>query len=185
MALAALEDGLSARGLLDQSLLGLTADHGETLGDRDSGIFGHGNDLPQEQLRIPLLMKNPQLTPEVLDCVASNMDTMPTLIRMMGWEAHVEAQGLALQDGCRSITHSELYGNDGSLSYISAANKNYRLVRACNDGTEIAYNLETNQDGSQLMDPNSVPEIDSLRLSLDTYGDAIQAATGSGCVSLY
>lgn len=185
MALAALEDGLSARGLLDQSLLVLTADHGETLGDRDSAIFGHGNDLPQEQLRIPLLMKNPQLTPAVLDCVASNMDTMPTLIRMMGWEAHVEAQGLALQDGCRSITQSELYGDDGSLSYISASNKNYRLVRACQNGSEIAHNLESNPDGSQLIDPNSVPEIDSLRLSLDTYGDAIQAATGSGCVSLY
>lgn len=179
MALHNLEDMLSQQGRLDSTLLVFTADHGESFADHGNSYFGHGEGLPQEQVRIPLMLKHPQITPGILDCVASNMDTLPTLFRMVGWNIPLETQGQELQAGCRTIALSEFYDVDGILNTISAANKNVRLIRNCMTGEESAYDLALNIDGSSMIDPNTIPEIDSLRLSLDDYASKIYAANNN------
>lgn len=182
-ALSSLESNLSDLGLLDRSLLVLTADHGESLGDHDNGYFGHGNSLLQEQLHIPLLLKHPELPPGIVRCNASNMDTLPTLARMMAWPVALEAEGHALQDGCRSIVMSELYDNEGTLTFISASDSHYRLSRVCLQGDELANDLLEDPTGANFIDPQTIPEIDALRLSLDEYALSLQTALGSTCAS--
>ncbi|MBI4516671.1 MAG: sulfatase [Deltaproteobacteria bacterium] len=54
-------DQLRLRGLLDDTLVVLTSDHGESLGDH--GLFQHGNSLYREQIRVPLIVSFPQLVP--------------------------------------------------------------------------------------------------------------------------
>ncbi len=50
-------DGLRERGLLDKTLVIVTADHGEELFERNG--FFHGQSLYDEQLRVPLLVRFP------------------------------------------------------------------------------------------------------------------------------
>jgi arylsulfatase A-like enzyme len=51
-------DGLRARGLLDDALVVLTADHGESLGEKNSW-FCHGETLQRELVRVPLIVRPP------------------------------------------------------------------------------------------------------------------------------
>ena len=62
--LGALLEELEARGILDRAWVFITADHGEAFGEH--GINGHGSDIHNEQVKIPLLVIPPNgvaLTP--------------------------------------------------------------------------------------------------------------------------
>ena len=51
-------DGLRAKGLFDDSLILVTSDHGELLGEH--GKMGHGATLFEEEIRIPFVVKYPR-----------------------------------------------------------------------------------------------------------------------------
>ncbi len=55
--LRALEDALKSRGLFDDSLIVLTSDHGQYLGEH--GLMGHGKHVFNEELNIPLIVRYP------------------------------------------------------------------------------------------------------------------------------
>ncbi len=55
-------DDLDRRGRLQSTLIVVTADHGEHLGERS--LYGHGTSLYAEELHVPLLMIAPGLIPE-------------------------------------------------------------------------------------------------------------------------
>jgi arylsulfatase A-like enzyme len=50
-------DGMNARGIFDDSLIVVTADHGELLGEH--GKMGHGASLFEEEIHVPFLVKHP------------------------------------------------------------------------------------------------------------------------------
>jgi arylsulfatase A-like enzyme len=55
--IGALLRGLSDRGLLDDALLVVTADHGETLHEMPTMAYSHGTDVADGAIRVPLIMK--------------------------------------------------------------------------------------------------------------------------------
>ena len=59
--LGALVEALRSRGVLDRTVLIVTADHGEQFGEH--GSFGHGLSLFDEEARVPLLIRAPGLAP--------------------------------------------------------------------------------------------------------------------------
>jgi len=50
-------DGLRARGLLDNALVALVADHGEALDDPGLAPYGHGQDVDLAAIHVPLLLR--------------------------------------------------------------------------------------------------------------------------------
>jgi arylsulfatase len=85
---------LERRHGLSQAVVVLTADHGEGLGERDYW-FAHGEHLTDPVVRIPLFVRAPGLTPGRRTDVASLVDLVPTLTRLVGAES---PQGLAGRD---------------------------------------------------------------------------------------
>lgn len=74
------------RGLLDQTLLVFTSDHGEALGeDRNGGRFGHGHPLTPETVRIPIVFCGAGL-PEGVEhsALLSGTDIVPTILSALG-----------------------------------------------------------------------------------------------------
>ncbi|MEQ1503743.1 MAG: sulfatase [Myxococcota bacterium] len=60
-ATATLIDGLAERGLLDDTIVVVTSDHGENLGDH--GMFDHRWSLHQSLVHVPLLIRYPAAVP--------------------------------------------------------------------------------------------------------------------------
>ncbi len=88
-----LERELAQRGLLDDTLVVVTGDHGEQFGQH--GHPGHGFSLYDEEVRVPLVIANPRLFPkgEKIDRIARQIDIAPTIVATLGFDAPVEWQG--------------------------------------------------------------------------------------------
>ncbi|UCG32299.1 MAG: sulfatase [Phycisphaerales bacterium] len=78
-------DELKAHGLIDHTLLVITADHGESLGEHDY-FFDHGLFLYQPSVRVPLLFHWPgRIAPgKRIETPVAMIDLLPTLLELLG-----------------------------------------------------------------------------------------------------
>jgi arylsulfatase A-like enzyme len=81
-ALRAVVGRLTQRGLMQHTVLVVTADHGEEL--EDHGRMSHGQTVYQEVLQIPLVIRSPRLSAGRRPGRASLMDVVPTLLDLLG-----------------------------------------------------------------------------------------------------
>ena len=78
--------GLEQRGLMDETLVIITSDHGEGL-DSHPGVpvsSRHGYHLHRSTLHVPLILWHPSLKPQVVDTAASTIDVLPTVLDLLG-----------------------------------------------------------------------------------------------------
>jgi len=87
-------DELRRRGLYDEALIAVVADHGELLGE--DGLFGHAARLDPELVEVPLVVKWPrQKTPRRVASLVTVADLFPTLLEAAGIEPPA-SDGLSL-----------------------------------------------------------------------------------------
>ena len=82
--LGVLFDALGRLGLARDTLVAVTADHGEGL--LDHGELNHGTQLYEEQMQVPLLLRFPRRLPagRVIEGAVSLLDLAPTLLELVG-----------------------------------------------------------------------------------------------------
>ena len=98
-ALGPLFEGLRSRGLLDSTVVVVTSDHGEGLGDH--GWVEHANYLWRELLRVPLLVRRPGRFDggrRVKDVVRLE-DVAPTILELCGRKDPGGLDGIPLTRG--------------------------------------------------------------------------------------
>ena len=80
---------LELRGLLDDTIVVVTSDHGEAFGEH--GLFGHGCSLFDDQIRVPLLIVAPDRIPEglTIDVPVSVRDLPATILDLVGLEPSI------------------------------------------------------------------------------------------------
>jgi arylsulfatase A-like enzyme len=101
---------LRERGLYDRTLIVLTSDHGEQIGEHmgrgdewtpGRGIYNtHGHTLYEELVRVPLIVKlpNQRYAGRRVSAVTSAIDVMPTILEVAGAaEQAPQAQGASLR----------------------------------------------------------------------------------------
>lgn len=76
---------LEARGLLDDTIVVITSDHGEDLYEPGSTV-GHGTNFfgGDQSTRIPFLLRAPGLAPRTVSALTRNADLFPTLLSLLG-----------------------------------------------------------------------------------------------------
>jgi arylsulfatase A-like enzyme len=81
-ALGALFRALRERGLLEDTVIVVTSDHGESLRERDPVWFTHDPFLYEETLRVPLIVRLPggERGGERVSALARGIDVLPTLL---------------------------------------------------------------------------------------------------------
>ena len=81
-------------GLLDETLVVVTSDHGEEFFEH--GALQHGRTLYEELLAIPLIFAGPGIEPRVLERPALLADVAPTVLARLGLARDPHAQGVDL-----------------------------------------------------------------------------------------
>jgi len=81
-ALGSALDDLNARGQLERTLVVVTADHGESLGDH--GETTHGLFAYEATLRVPLILVAPGFEPRVVSTPTGHVDIAPTILDLVG-----------------------------------------------------------------------------------------------------
>lgn len=88
---------LRTKSLLDQTIVILTADHGEGLFDHtDRDYYFHEDNLYQDTLRVPLIIKVPGLSGRHIAHPVQLIDLMPTVLELAGIAPPGLAQGNSL-----------------------------------------------------------------------------------------
>jgi arylsulfatase A-like enzyme len=67
----------------------VTADHGEILGE--NGKVGHGNDVSEEEVHVPLLILSPTIAPAHRDDPCGSVDLFATVLALAGVDADAQA----------------------------------------------------------------------------------------------
>lgn len=110
--LGRLFDGLARLGRFDGALIVVTSDHGEWLGE--NGLWGHGDDLGEVELAIPLIVRPPGGVPGgvVSELAVQQTDVLPIVFDVLGLSLPPEVQG-HLPRAAGAATLAELYGLHG------------------------------------------------------------------------
>ena len=87
---------LETLDLSRRTVLIVTSDHGEAFGEH--GILGHGQDLTEELLHVPLLVRAPGLAPRGrrVGQPVSLVDVAPTILQLAGLTSPAAMQGRSL-----------------------------------------------------------------------------------------
>jgi membrane-anchored protein YejM (alkaline phosphatase superfamily) len=75
-------DYLDSAGLLANTIVVVTGDHGEEF--LEHGRWGHGSAFIDEQMRVPLVMRIPGQGARVIDTVTSHLDIVPSILPALG-----------------------------------------------------------------------------------------------------
>jgi len=110
---------LRERGALEQTVVVVTADHGEELFDH-GGVF-HGQTQYQEMLRVPLVLVGPGIPRGLrIDQPVSLVDLVPTLLTLLGAEMSPSVSGRDLaplwQGGGAGWPERDLFAEANSTS---------------------------------------------------------------------
>jgi arylsulfatase A-like enzyme len=104
--LGVLLDHLESSGRGARTLVVLTSDHGEFLGEHDQ--VAHMKDLYNEVVNIPLIVWEPGAAPGRSSRAVQGLDLFPTILRYLGLPVPAAAQGQPLLEADHPIV-SELY----------------------------------------------------------------------------
>ncbi|MFT7486376.1 MAG: choline-sulfatase [Candidatus Paceibacteria bacterium] len=184
-------DGLDSKGILENAIVVLTSDHGETFWEHGD-FWAHGAWVYQTNVHVPLIVRLPdgRAAGRVVNDPTSTVDIFPTLLDLLGLPLPEPVAGLSLVptfDG-RSLGVRNLFseatqptgtsieqdfGWENQLKTKSIRRGKWKYIQAPYLRYQELYNLETDpEERHNLMDglsPEHGNVVSGLRKSLDAW----------------
>lgn len=158
--LAQFYDAALAAGILEDTLLIITGDHGEAFGEHD--LYLHDASVYDTHLHVPLWVRHPHLQPEIVDDVVSTRD----LFGLMQRAALDEGTGDTILDETYRVEHPTAVAEHFYYPHCPMMDAKYRcnqfaaiagdtklIVR---DGTALRYDLaaDPSESNPEQVDPS-------------------------------
>ena len=136
---------LEDQGLDDDTVVIVTADHGEALFEH--GYIGHNTQLYEESIRVPLMVKLPGQLPRRVDDIVELIDLAPTILKLAGVHVPESMQGRSLlhPDADRVAFTRTVW----QRARYSARNDRYKLIWDSRTGVTELYDLESDPGEAQ------------------------------------
>jgi arylsulfatase A-like enzyme len=149
----------SVRALYPDTIVVLTADHGEEFGEH-GGAY-HGTTLYDEQIRVPLIISVPGLEPRRIKSPVSTTSVLATVLDLTGIPARWEFDGVSLAPWIADASRAE-----GDLPVVFAENAGQRAAISgldkllCTRKPERCALFDVGSDAAELADTSlSRPEV--------------------------
>jgi glucan phosphoethanolaminetransferase (alkaline phosphatase superfamily) len=167
-------DALDRKGYLANSIVVITADHGEGLGDRDPGPegLGHVHSLHQEFVRIPMLVSaRPDVRYANLQ-FATQVDVAPTIVDTLGLPVPPSWEGRSLRNPVpREYSFLQTSRWTPCYGVVERTTKSTTKYIRCDRGhTELLYDLDTDpMERTNLLDTTDQATLARLRGRLQNF----------------
>ena len=168
-------NGIAVRGLVGDTLLVFTADHGEGLGEYDYW-FAHGEHLIDPLVHVPLMIRAPGVPPERRDDLVAAVDLFPTVLNALGAaDGDLPPLGRDLLAARAEASPSTPYLatlGAGSVRRYGIVAGDYKFIVSLNGGVWDGLLLRRGVESVNLTGP--APQIaSSLRLRLNEFRDRL------------
>lgn len=141
-----LQSCLEEQGLTGDTVLIVTADHGEAMFEH--GYIGHNTQLYEESIRVPLMVRVPGEAARRVDDVVELIDLAPTILELAGVPVPGSVQGRSLFD---ARPDRVAFGRTvWKRARYSARSDRYKLIWDSRTGKTELYDLE--KDPSEMND---------------------------------
>ena len=152
--------GLKLRGLTDKTLIVLTGDHGEELGEH--GDISHHFRMYEHNIRVPMLFAGPGIKSQQIHGLTTTMDLAPTIADLVGVDRPTAWQGASVTSpkvSERSHVLAEAFhsGNclfDSRPPYIAVRTKQHKFLWKEHRDTTDRFSPE----GLELFDIKNDPD---------------------------
>lgn len=154
-------DALDEQGLLDNTAIVFTSDHGYHLGDHQ---FWQKSNLHEQVLRVPLIIAAPGQPAGRSESIVELVDVFPTLSELAGLPIPASVQGESLVPILRDPSHSV---KDSALSFDrghSLRTARWHYMRY-SDGTTELYDMRDDPD--QITNQSNDPRLRDVVAELD------------------
>ncbi len=137
---------LKEQGLYDESLIVLTSDHGEGLGEH--GIVGHAVQLYDEVLHVPLVVKlpnnaRPAHLVRAAGALVRHKDLAPTLLTALDVPPLPDATGRPIHNTTPRILLAEAHPPEAPQPLYAMRDATYKLIYFADDDRFELYALAT------------------------------------------
>jgi arylsulfatase A-like enzyme len=146
-AIGALLDELRAKHEYDNTCIVLTADHGEALGEH--GKVGHANELFDELLRVPLIIKPPKgsdgiaVLHKAQHDIIRQIDLAPTILELVDCPPLPGAEGVSLLHPEERVLSAEVHPPEAKASLFAMRDARYKLVLNVAENRFEMYDLNS------------------------------------------
>jgi arylsulfatase A-like enzyme len=136
---------LETSGLLERTIVILTADHGEEFWDH--GSCEHVKTVHNELLHVPLFVRMPGGPSGVDDTpVAASIDILPTVADALGWPPFESVDGRSLLHPATSrdiVSEAQFHYDSQHLRRYSIVRGPHKLIHDANRDTRDLYDLQS------------------------------------------
>jgi len=166
-AVAALWKGLGS-ATRDRTILAVTSDHGEEMWEhrdvelasfsdpRDVVGVGHGHNLFQVHLLVPLIIVGPGIEPGAVDANTSSVDVVPTILEATGVQAALPVPAghslFSIPDERPIVAEGIAYGHEKKAVILG----NDKLLLSPLDGYERVFALGEDRTEAEEIDDSSL-----------------------------
>jgi Sulfatase len=176
-ALGQLLEGLNRRRLTESTLFIFCGDHGQAFGQHP-GNFGHTLFLYEENVRVPLIVAAPGLIdrPERIQRVASLVDTMPTILDLLGLPIPSGLEGGSLLRGVERIA---LFCTDYSLGLLGLRDGRWKMIHELETGRSRLFDLQADPEEQTDLSREHPERVETYRLHLESWAAAARYRAGA------
>lgn len=162
--IARLVGHLQAGGLWERTILVVTGDTGQAFFEH--GFAGHANALYDEVMRVPLIVRSPNIEPGTDSRLAQHVDVPPSVLYLIGLPPHPSFQGrnLFADEGEEPVEdrYAFLVAQAAAHQYAIVDGR-FKLIFDAGTGEYLLYDLE--DDPAEIEDLSDVRTADLRRLA--------------------
>ena len=166
--LASFFDELRKRKLLDDSLVIVTADHGDAFGEH--GYYTHPRYLHDSLLRVPLIVSPPDGATGTVESQVSTLDVVPTITACAELDADLPGTRLIGEDGQLTAGHETVFASatgeneDEGIRRFAGRRLDAKVIIEVNqsDGETIgsqAFDLTADSNGTDAIAADQYPDL--------------------------
>ena len=172
-SMAALINGLRARGLEGRTMFVIFGDHGEAFGQHD-GNFGHSLFLYDENIRVPYLIAAPGLIENSLPVASpiSLIDTAPTVLDLLGIAPPADYQGLSALQPRSAMA---LFYTDYSLTFMGLRDGRWKYLYEMESGRSKLFDVVADSEETTDLASIHLDRVEAYRARVREWASAQKA----------
>jgi choline-sulfatase len=165
---------LESTGALEDTIVVVTADHGEEFGDH--GSIGHARTLHEELIRVPLVVRIPGQEPQRIDDPVALVDLYPTVLSALGTEVPAGRVGQDIRPGGPGLQPGRVvYSETSRGARLRAAIQGpWKVIREGRMPQPAVYDLGRDPLEQASLPIASAPEAQDLTRALDDWWGALK-----------